>query len=431
MKVDESLFYAAEQGLNDSINHLTLARHLTEKPYPQEYKYQYEIDGVRTDLDTVFEATISLIEREKAVRNALIELGSISSKSNITLLASENMNISYDTSTFEGRAAYIYDKLVNQYGYSDAGARIMIANMAYEDDTLVADRHQSDNPNFPGYGLCQWEWKDKGGTVDRADQMKAYCDSIGMDYTTIDGQLAWLDYELKTKYVNDYDNLYGKLKVDVDKNSNEYYTLAMHFCSYYIGKDNGYDRTFVPKAQEAFAAIDNINSNTAEAILNTVDVPIPDVNSVFDNSPGPQAENYPAPDYSYGPGQETENYSAPVYDNNPGPQVENYENSPYNNIPGPGFEMEAENITPENTYVEYNEPNETYSSQEVPAPSNTEISSSTSKLDKVIALYNGEYGESEISRRQALGSEYDEIMNQLRQNVLDGHYTAEEMVIYN
>ncbi len=411
MRVDESLFYAAEQGLNDSINHLTLARRLTEKPYPPDYKYQYEIDGVRTDLDTIFNATLSLIDMEKSVRNALIDIGSISSKSDIKLLASESFNTSYDTSTFEGRAAYIYDKLVHQYGYSDAGARIIIANMAYEDDTLVANRYQSDNPDYPGYGLCQWEWKDKGGTVDRADQMKAYCESIGMDYTTIDGQLAWLDYELKTKYVDDYDNLYSKLRTDADPTSNEYYTLAMHFCSYYIGKDNGYDRTFIPKAQEAFAAIDNAGSINVETVLNTVDTPIPDVSSVFDSPQGPQAENYENQGYNYGPGSET--------------------------ISG------LESMSPSNETVEYNSPDFTYSTFEAETPNatsvspnietpynNTNFSPSDSKLQKVIALFNGEYGESEVSRKQALGSEYDEIMNQLRQNILDGHYSVEEIVIY-
>ena len=68
--------------------------------------------------------------------------------------------------------------------------------MYAENSTLVADRYQSDSPTMPGYGLCQWEFASNGGSG-RAEEMVAYCQSKGLDYTTIDGQLAWLDYELQ------------------------------------------------------------------------------------------------------------------------------------------------------------------------------------------------------------------------------------------
>ena len=66
----------------------------------------------------------------------------------------------------------------------------ILANMEHE---------SSFNPNALGdggtsYGLCQWH------NPDRWDRLMAFCNANGYDWQTIDGQLFYLEYELRTSY---------------------------------------------------------------------------------------------------------------------------------------------------------------------------------------------------------------------------------------
>ena len=161
----------------------------------------------------------------------------------------------YNTDTLEGRFLYIYDKLTKEYGYSETGAKAILANMLAENNTLEANRYQSDDPTQPGYGLCQWEFSKSGGSG-RADEMVDYCTKLGIDYTSIDGQVAWLDHELQTKFVNYGDNLYNDLKTGT---ADDYMSLTQRFCTFYEAPayNNGEYRALNSKATELFALIDS------------------------------------------------------------------------------------------------------------------------------------------------------------------------------
>ena len=79
----------------------------------------------------------------------------------------------------------IYNFLVNECGYNKAAACAILANIYAESGF---------NPNLYGdngtsYGICQWH-------NDRFTNLKNYCSKNGLDYTSLYGQLKFLQYEL-------------------------------------------------------------------------------------------------------------------------------------------------------------------------------------------------------------------------------------------
>lgn len=87
-------------------------------------------------------------------------------------------------------------------------------------------KESSFNPNATGdngtsYGICQWHdsrWQD----------LKDYCTTNGYDWTTLTGQLYYLEYELETSYPNTY-----RMIREVENTSQGAYDAAYYFCRYY------------------------------------------------------------------------------------------------------------------------------------------------------------------------------------------------------
>lgn len=89
----------------------------------------------------------------------------------------------------------IYSFLTGNMGMNKAQAVGVLANMKRESN------YQPTADNGIGYyGLCQW-----GGG--RLENLKNWCDSNGYDYTTIDGQLHFLQMEIQSTYPNTYSQL--------------------------------------------------------------------------------------------------------------------------------------------------------------------------------------------------------------------------------
>lgn len=83
----------------------------------------------------------------------------------------------------------IYDYLTNIMGLPSASACGILANIEHEsafNPTALGDGGTS-------YGICQWH-------AGRYTALKTYCQSAGMDYRSVDGQLSYLRYELETNY---------------------------------------------------------------------------------------------------------------------------------------------------------------------------------------------------------------------------------------
>ena len=71
------------------------------------------------------------------------------------------------------------------------------------------------------YGICQWRG-------DRLDQMVEFCDEYGYDPISMEGQLAFLVYDLQENYIYPYDLV--RLVSDTPDGATD---AAFYFCAYY------------------------------------------------------------------------------------------------------------------------------------------------------------------------------------------------------
>ena len=83
----------------------------------------------------------------------------------------------------------VYDYLTGELMLSSAAACGVLANIEHESSfqpTILGDKGTS-------YGLGQWH-------NERFTALRGYCSAIGADYRTVEGQMAYLKYELGNKY---------------------------------------------------------------------------------------------------------------------------------------------------------------------------------------------------------------------------------------
>jgi len=83
----------------------------------------------------------------------------------------------------------VYEYLTGELKLTTAAACGVLANIEHESafqPTVYGDQGTS-------YGLCQWH-------NDRFSALRGYCSALGLDYRTVEGQLAYLRYELGNKY---------------------------------------------------------------------------------------------------------------------------------------------------------------------------------------------------------------------------------------
>ena len=111
----------------------------------------------------------------------------------------------------------IYKFLTGEMGFNRAAALGVIANIKYESGfkpTIGGDGGTS-------YGLCQWH-------LGRKTNLINWCGENSLDYTTVDGQLRFLQYELTTRYPS----VYNYLK-NVENTAEGAYDAAYYFCFNY------------------------------------------------------------------------------------------------------------------------------------------------------------------------------------------------------
>lgn len=83
----------------------------------------------------------------------------------------------------------VYQFLTEELGLNSAAACGVLANIEHEsafDLTVVGDYGTS-------FGLCQWH-------NGRYASLIGFCGGLGLDYRTVEGQMTYLSYELKTGY---------------------------------------------------------------------------------------------------------------------------------------------------------------------------------------------------------------------------------------
>ena len=110
----------------------------------------------------------------------------------------------------------VFRYLTDELDFSPAAACGIMANIKAESGF---------NSNIYGvgsaYGLCQW-------TGIRITRLRNYCSSNGLDYTSMEGQLRFVKYELKTWYSSVY-----KYITSVSNDATGAYNAAYHWCMYY------------------------------------------------------------------------------------------------------------------------------------------------------------------------------------------------------
>ena len=287
MKVEEGLFYSAERNIIEAMDSISLARDGLNVPPPPDFKYKSEIEGVKTDIYNTSNAMYQLLDREQQVKGMLVELSVIADNGKYINLASKKaaFELNIDTSTPEGAATYIYGLLVDG-GITEQGAKAIIANMFFETLGTPLDPTTTQNP---GFGLCQWEMPGYGGSG-RFNDLKLWCEQNNKNYNDIDGQVAFLLHDLSTN--PEYRELYAALTNDSLNTRDDYVRLSTAFCQSYEAPDGDKQLVGETRAYEMlynytsiFESVDNSPTSQSAIInqLNTIDINIPNVDSVFSN----------------------------------------------------------------------------------------------------------------------------------------------------
>lgn len=121
------------------------------------------------------------------------------------------------TASENSNESTIYKFLTGTMGLNTAAACGVLANIEAE---------SSFNPTVYGdggtsYGICQWH-------NGRFTSLKNWCNNNGYNYQTINGQLNYLQYELK----NSYPSVWNKLRT-VSNSATGAYEAAYYWCYYY------------------------------------------------------------------------------------------------------------------------------------------------------------------------------------------------------
>ena len=108
----------------------------------------------------------------------------------------------------------VFNYLVDELKMNSAAACGVLANIYYESGF---DPHM-EGDNNTSYGICQWH-------ADRKTNLINYCKSNNLDYTTLEGQLAFLKYEL----VNSYGKIYNYM-LDEKNTADGAYDAGWYWC---------------------------------------------------------------------------------------------------------------------------------------------------------------------------------------------------------
>ena len=110
----------------------------------------------------------------------------------------------------------VYNYLVSEMKLNTAACGVM-ANIEYESNFRLGNISDGGT----SYGLCQWH---KG----RWRSLKSYCSKNGLNATSLEGQLAFLNYELAKNYGKVYRYIHN-----VSNTAGGAYDAAYYWCYYY------------------------------------------------------------------------------------------------------------------------------------------------------------------------------------------------------
>lgn len=123
----------------------------------------------------------------------------------------------------------IYNYLTKTMGLNTAAACGILANIQCESD-FIADviEHGYTWDSGGGYGICQWTNYPRTAPTGRRTNLVNYCNQNGYDYRTLQGQLHYLEYELK----KDYSETWNYLK-SAANTADGAYNAGYYWCYYF------------------------------------------------------------------------------------------------------------------------------------------------------------------------------------------------------
>ena len=148
--------------------------------------------------------------------------GKMSNKVTVSIGEGTASNNSYASAAVE---AEVYNYLRNTMGLNVAAACGVLANIYAESGfrpTVIGD-------NGTSYGLCQWH-------NGRYTNLINHCRQRGMDYSSVQGQMSYLQHELS----NSYTGVLNKLK-SVPNTQDGAYDAASYWCIYFEVPANRYN----------------------------------------------------------------------------------------------------------------------------------------------------------------------------------------------
>ncbi len=156
-------------------------------------------------------------KKTKAARRAaaMLMTGALGASLAVTGINPGIVNVS--AASWQENAEYIFEYLTQRLNYSEAAACGIMANIRCES---TFNPHAW-NAGGGSYGLCQW-------TGGRYSRLRNWCGSNGYDYTTIDGQLAYLQFEL----LNHYTGVENYIR-SVENTSEGAYLAGQYYCYHF------------------------------------------------------------------------------------------------------------------------------------------------------------------------------------------------------
>lgn len=146
------------------------------------------------------------------------------------------------------RQQAIYNYLTKDLGFNIAVACGFISNMSEENGIFEPNRNQIGMADGTGgYGILQWEGS-------RRTRLQTWCGNNGYSYSTLIGQLAYLEYELSIYKYNGSNLLQWFKGSNYTNDANGAYESAKFICTDYVGPKNAASKALVrgKLAQESF-----------------------------------------------------------------------------------------------------------------------------------------------------------------------------------
>lgn len=124
---------------------------------------------------------------------------------------------------YKNNETQVYDYLRNELGFNNAVASGILANIWYE-SSFNRNAEAMDTNGALSYGLVMWNGSNRTSLID-------YCAKNNLDYTSVEGQMEYLKYDLNTPYQKSIGTL-AKLQ-SLPDNASGAYDAGYYFCTMY------------------------------------------------------------------------------------------------------------------------------------------------------------------------------------------------------